>query len=209
MLECNMFVVKEKAKLFSSRRTYEILDEAGKLIGMAEQKTSGFAKLLGAVMGDPPTAIEFHEKTDAGDPLVFSVKRSGLLFKTVQVLDAQGNVVGTYKSKKFSLSGGFHVYDRDGKHIAEIRGAMLKFDYTFFSPDGKTELGKVSKKWAGVMKELFTSADTYGVQIASAAAEEPKMKMLILGAAVAIDCLFGGSGGGTTIIAGGGSDSDD
>jgi len=193
MLEKNTFVVKEKAKMLSSRNSYEILDQEGKVIGTAEQQTSGLAKLLGMVLGDPPAQIDFREKPD--DSLVFTVRRSGYLMKKVQVVDAQGVVIGTYKAKKFSLSGGFHVYDKDGKHFAEIRGQLLKSDYTFFQPDGKTEMGKVSKKWAGAVKELFTSADTYAVQIQPAFAEDPKTKMLILGAAVAIDALMSTRGG--------------
>lgn len=200
MLEKNTFVVKQKAKMFSSRNSYEILDEEGKTIGTAEQSTSGLAKALGMLLGDPPTQIEFREKTDAGDSLVFTVRRTGYLMKKVQVVDSQGAVVGTYKAKRFSISGGFHVYAADGKHVAEIRGKLLKSDYTFFQPDGKTEMGKVSKKWAGAMKEMFTSADTYAVQIGPAFGEDPKTKMLILGAAVAIDALMstqgGASGGG-------------
>lgn len=200
MLERTMFVVKEKGKLFSSRKSYEILDDAGTVIGTAEQKTGALANLIGMVMGPASTAIEFREKPD--DSLVFTVRRSGLLFKKVQAVDAQGVVLGTYKAKKFSLSGGFHVYDKDGKHVAEIRGAMLKSDYTFFSPDGKTELGKVSKKWGG-MKSLVTSAGTYAVQVAPAGADDPKTKMLVLGAAVAISALMGGGKGGAAAVAGG------
>ena len=193
MLERNTFVVKQKAKMFSSRNSYEILDETGSVIGTAEQQTSGLAKMIGMLTGEPATQIDFREKPD--DSLVFTVKRSGLLFKKVQVLDAQGAAIGTYKAKKFSLSGGFHVYDGSGKHVAEIRGKLLKSDYTFFQPDGKTEMGKVSKKWAGAMKELFTSADTYAVQIEPAFGDDPKTKMLILGAAVAIDALMSTGGG--------------
>ena len=200
MLERTMFVVKEKGKLFSSRHSYEILDDAGKVIGTAEQKTGGLAKLVGAVMGDPATQIDFREKPD--DALVFTVRRSGLFFKKVQVFDAQNAVLGTYKAKKFSLSGGFHVYDKDGKHVCEIRGKLMKSEYTFYTPDGKTEMGKVSKKWGGAMRALFTSANMYGVQIAPEFAEQPTVKMLILGAAVAIHALMGGSGGGAAVVAG-------
>jgi uncharacterized protein YxjI len=193
MLERNTFVVKQKAKMLSSRNSYEILDEEGKVIGTAEQQTGGLAKVLGMFLGDPPTQIDFREKPD--DSLVFTVRRTGYLLKKVQVVDSQGAVMGTYKAKKFSISGGFHVYDKDGKHVAEIRGQLLKSDYTFFQPDGKTEMGKVSKKWAGAMKEMFTSADTYAVQIQPSFGEDPKTKMLILGAAVAIDALMSTGGG--------------
>ena len=193
MLDRTTFVVSQKAKLLSSRNSYEIRDEAGKVIGTAEQSTGMMAKLIGMVKGPPSTKIEFFAAGSATP--VFTVRRRGLLFKKVEVLDASGKVVGLYKSKRFSLSGGFHVYDGDGKHVAEIRGKLTKADYTFFAPDGKTELGKVSKKWAGAMKELFTSADTYGVQVAPAAAGDERTKMLILGAAVAIDCLMSTQGG--------------
>ncbi len=196
MLERNTFVVKEKAKMMSSRNSYEILDEGGTVIGTAEQKTGTLAAIIGMVLGPPNTQIDFREKPD--DSLVFSIRRTGLLFKTVDVVDAHGAVIGKYKAKKFSLSGGFHVYDTTGKHVAEIRGKMMKSDYTFFQPDGKTEMGKVSKKWAGAMKEMFTSADTYAVQIQPAFADQPSVKMLILGAAVAIDALMSTRGGGSS-----------
>lgn len=202
MLELNTFVVKQQAKFFSSRASFDIFDESGKQVGTAEQSTSALANLIGMVLGPPSTKIEFREKPD--DSLVFTVRRGGLLFKKVEVVDAQGAVVGLYKAKKFSLAGGFHVYNGSGAHVAEIRGKMLKSDYTFFQPDGKTEMGKVSKKWAGAMKEMFTSADTYAVQIDPAFAEDPKVKMLILGAAVAIDSLMSTGGGAAA-----GGDSDD
>ncbi len=196
MLERNTLVVKQKTKLFSSRASFEILDENGTVVGTAEQSTTPLAKLLGTLMGPPATQIEFREKPD--DSLVFTVRRRGLLLKKVEVLDSQGAVIGLYKAKKFSLAGGFHVYDGAGKHVAEIRGKLLKSEYTFFQPDGKTEMGKVSKKWAGAMKEMFTSADTYAVQIAPQLADQPTVKMLILGAAVAIDSLMSTKGGGSS-----------
>jgi len=206
VLERSLFVVKEKGKLFSSRESYEILDDAGKVIGTAEQSTGALAKIIGMMTGEPPTKIEFREKPD--DSLVFTVRRTGYLLKKVQVVDAQGAVVGTYKAKRFSLSGGFHVYDQTGKHVAEIRGKLLKADYTFFAPDGKTEMGKVSKKWGG-LKAALTSADTYAVQIAPGFEDQPTVKMLILGAAIAIDCLMSKGKGKKAVAAGGASESDD
>ncbi|MDB5308298.1 MAG: hypothetical protein JWO38_2500 [Gemmataceae bacterium] len=210
MLNKDLFVVKEKAKLLSSRNSYEILDNTAKVIGTAEQKTGGLALLLGMVMGDPPTRIDFRQKPD--DSLVFTVRRRGYLFKKVEVVDAQGQLIGRYKAKRFSISGGFHVYDKDGKHTAEIRGKLLKANYTFFTPDGKTEMGSVAKKWGGMARELFTSADMYGVQIAPGFSGDPTAKMLILGAAVAIDALMnkrgGAKAGGTSDKAGGTSDDD-
>ncbi|MCE9567067.1 MAG: hypothetical protein K8U57_34120 [Planctomycetes bacterium] len=207
MLEHNLFVVSEKTKFFSSNGAYEIRDSEGNVLGTAVQTTGLMAKLIGMAKGPPSTKIEFKEA--GSEAPVFTLRRRGFLFKKIELIDGKGTVLGRYKSKRFSLSGGFHVYDESGKHIAEIRGKMMKFEYTFFTPDGKTEMGKVSKKWGGAMKELFTSADTYGVEIKPAFAENTKAKMLILGAAVAIDCLMGAKGGAVAAAGGEEAESED
>src|SRR5437899_9941388 len=104
----------------------------------------------------------------------------------------------------FSLSGGFHVYGKDSKHLAEIQGKLLKAEYKFVTPDRSTELGSVSRTWGGLAKSLLSGDDSYGVQISPQGANDPVAKMLILGAALAVESIFkkegskasGGSGGG-------------
>jgi len=71
-----------------------------------------------------------------------------------------------------------------------VKGKWHGFDYRFVTPDGTVELGRVSKKWEGLAKELFTSADTYGVEVSPDLAEQPLAKMLILAAALAIDMIY-------------------
>ena len=99
-------------------------------------------------------------------------------------------MVGRYKTKKFSFSGGFHMYDKDGKHLGEIQGKMFKAEYKFVTPDKKTEMGSVSRTWAGMAKSLFTGADTYGVTISPQFAKDSTAKMLILGATIAVESIF-------------------
>src|SRR5262245_31976255 len=114
MLDRNTFVVSEKGKMFSSRKSYQIRDETGKDIGTAEQSTGMMAKLIGMVLGPPSTQIEFRGMDNAP---VFTVRRRGLFFKKVETVDAKGQVVAQYKGKRFSLKGGYHVYDGEGKHV--------------------------------------------------------------------------------------------
>jgi uncharacterized protein YxjI len=212
MLDKTKFVVKQQTKFLMAKSAYDIVDgDSGNALGTATEKRGLLATLFGMVLGKErmPLTIEVRQKPD--DALVFSIRRSGLLFKKVRLLNAQGQAVGTYKAKKFSLTGGFHIYDEAGKHIAEIKGKWFKAEYTLLTPDGK-EMGSVSKKWGGMAKELFSSAGTFGVQIAPRCAEDTKAKMLILGAAIAIDAVFqqkGGKSGGGGGDEGGGGDADD
>lgn len=192
MLEHNRFAVKEQVKFLSSTQTYAILDgESGEQVGTAQEAIGLPIKLLRWVMSKHllPTRVEVREKPD--DSLVFTIRRGLYLFRSrVEVLDAQGALIGYFKSKFFTISGGFRVYDKDDAHFAEVKGKMFGFDYRFLTPDGKLELGRVSKKWGGMVKELFTSADTYGVEINPDLADQPMAKMLILAAVLAIDLIY-------------------
>ncbi|MDB5308299.1 MAG: hypothetical protein JWO38_2501 [Gemmataceae bacterium] len=192
MLDRNRFVVKEQIKILSSTQTYAIMDgESGEQTGTAQEVIGLLVKALRWVMSKQllPTRVEVREKPD--DSLVFTIRRGVYLFRSrVEVLDAQGALIGYFRSKILTISGGFHVYDKDDKHFAEVKGKMFGFDYRFRTPDGKMELGRVSKKWGGVMKELFTSADSYGVEINPELAEQPMAKMLILAAVLAIDLIY-------------------
>ena len=200
LLDHYKFVVKSQSKAFSSKKSFQILDEEGQALGIATDTTGFFPSLFGS------TTIEVRDASN--DRPLFTVSRSGWLFKKDQVVDAEGRVVGRFKGKMLSLSGGYDVYDHSGKHIAEIQGSMLKADYKFLTPDKKT-MGSVSRTWGGLAKSLFTGNDTYGVQIEPQFAEDATAKMVMLGAALAVESIFkkkeekgssgssaGGGGGG-------------
>ena len=192
MLERNRFVVREHVKFLTDRNTYDILDaDTGEPVGTAEEHIGPTVRLLRWFVSKHlfPTRVEVREKPD--DSLVFTIRRGGYIFRSrVEVLDSQGELVGSFRSKVLTISGGFRVYDKHGNEFAEVKGRLFGFDYRFVTPDGKVELGRVSKKWGGVAKELFTSADTYGVEVSPDLAEQPLAKMLILAAALAVDMIY-------------------
>ena len=169
--------------------------DTGQTLGAAKDTTGFFASLLGSA------TLEVRDVSN--NALLFSVRRTGWLLKKDEVVDPEGQVVGRYQAKRFSLSGGFHVYDKGGKHLAEIQGKLLKAEYKFVTPDRSTEMGSVSRTWGGLAKSVLSGDDSYGVQIAPPCAEDARAKMLILGAALAVESIFkkkeskaSGSGGG-------------
>ena len=92
-------------------------------------------------------------------------------------------------SRIFSIGGGFYVYDDKDQLFAEIKGKWHGWEFKFTSAEGE-ELGAVTKKWAGLGKELFTSADNYIVTISDELADQPVAKILLLAAALAIDVVY-------------------
>ena len=55
---------------------------------------------------------------------------------------------------------------------------------------GDKELAHVSKKWAGFGKELFTTADTYMLEISQFVPPDSSIRQLILGAVLCIDMVL-------------------
>jgi uncharacterized protein YxjI len=194
VLESNAFVVKEHVKFISTTNTYDILDaNTGEVVGTAQEKVGGLVQVLRWFISKHimPTRVEVREKPD--DSLLFTIRRGAYIFRSkVEVLDAHGELVGYFKSKVLTISGGFHIYDKNDQHFAEIKGKWVGFNYRFLSPDGTVEMGKVSKKLTlkSALKELFTSADTYAVEVNPDLADEPMAKMLVLAAALAIDMIY-------------------
>ena len=55
---------------------------------------------------------------------------------------------------------------------------------------GETELEKKKKKWMGVGRELFTSADNYVLSIAPSVAANDPARLLIVAAVMCIDMVL-------------------
>ena len=192
MLESRKFLVKEKIKFLATHATYEIYDgETQQRTGTAEEEISTFVRLMRWLVSKQllPAHVEIRETPD--DALVFTVSRGWYLFRSrVEIRDAQGVMVGYLKSKLFSFGGGFLVFDANDKQFADVKGNLFGFKYRVLTPDGDFEMGKVSKEWGGLAKELFTSADSYLIEIHDDLHEQPIAKMLVLAAALAVDMIF-------------------
>jgi uncharacterized protein YxjI len=196
MLELQNYLVKEQVAFLKTVDTYDILDpESGEQVGVAKEVPGALVSTLRWFISKKlmPTKVEVREHPEGS--LVFTIKKPVALFReTVEVYDADERKIGYFKSKLFSLGGGFHVYDKSDRQFAEVKGKWTGWDFTFVTPEGH-EMGRVNKKWSGALKELFTSADTYMVSIADDLAEQPIAKMLLLAATIAIDVVYYERGG--------------
>jgi uncharacterized protein YxjI len=190
MLHLKTYLIKEHAALMKLHDTYDIFDATtGKQVGVAKETISTFATLLRLLVNKQmvPTTVVV---TDADDEIVFSIHRPFSLFRArVNILTAEGKHIGHFKSKIFSLGGGFYVYDHEDKQFAEVKGDWKGWNFKFITADG-TELGTVTKKWAGLAKEFFTSADNYVIALNDDVEQLQEGNMLLLAAGLAIDIIF-------------------
>src|SRR5262245_13349418 len=166
MLELQRYLIKEHVAFRKVVDSYDIFDpDTQTKVGTARETVSGLVQFFRLFLHKNlmPTRIEVRETDE--NSLVFTIRRPVRFFRSqVDVLDADENLVGYFQSKVLSWTAGFWVYDKSGNQFAEVKGDWKAWNFRFLTPDGG-ELGVVTKKWAGLGKELFTSADNYLVSI--------------------------------------------
>ena len=191
MFDRRQFMVKERVGFMKLVDTYDIFDLASRAqLGIARETVGPLIKVLRLLISKRllPTSVEV--RAGDGGPALLTIKRGvGFLRTPVQVLDQTGQQIGTFQSKVFSLGGGFDVFDAHGKKLAEIKGDWKGWNFKFLNGQGG-EIGLVTKKWGGLAKELFTSADTYAVSIAESAGGDRTTRILLIAAALAIDIVY-------------------
>lgn len=189
VLRHNQFFVKEQVGMFKAANNYDVFDPATnqKIIECREPNLGLFTKLFRFTDYKRMTPFKVEVSTPDGQK-VLTVKRGiSILGSNVQVLDEQGQVVGSFKQKLFSIGGKFLVLNAQGQEVCTLKGKWTSWDFRFMQ--GDQELANVSKKWAGLGKELFTSADNYMLTIKNVSADDP-VRLLIMAAVMCIDMVL-------------------
>ena len=191
MLDRSTFLIKEHVGFAKLHEVYDIIDPAnGEKIGEAREEASTVIKLLKFVLNKTMLPFRIVIRDAVGMELV-EVRRGWTFFRSVvHVFDADGNRLGYFRQKLLSVGGQLQFFDDQDHHVATLKGDWKGWNFGFSTPEG-TELGVVTKKWAGIGKELFTTADTYVVDISSGVTEgSAGLVPLLLAGAVSIDMVF-------------------
>ena len=190
------YVIKEHVGVFKMTGTYDIFNgETGEQLAIAQEK-KGFLNILGGLIFNKrmlPTRIDVHEGQDVNGPVAFSLTRGfSFLRPTVQIVGGNGSTIGSLKTRLLTIGGKFGVYDASGSEVAHVKWNWMSWNFKLVASNG-TELGVVSRKWGGIGRELFTSADNYVVALHE---PNPGAAVLLLAAGLAVDTVYKEDRGG-------------
>jgi uncharacterized protein YxjI len=187
--QANTYLIDEKVNFFKFANAYKIYNENGDQLGQVEQKLSAGAKILRLLLNKAMLPFKF-DIVNANGTLEASITRGWTFWMTkINILDASGNLVGKIRQKFAFLKATFIIETADGQEIARIVGDWKAWNFSITDTTG-TEIGTISKKWNGVMKEVFTSADKYIVDLIPAYNNSASQKMAVLTAAITIDMVL-------------------
>lgn len=178
---------------FEAANRYALLTEGGALAGWAMEKPGGFWRFLARSVLKAMRPFELMvfpaEGPSAGAEL--SVRRPWTwFFAHLYVWDRSGRPIGQVRQRWAWIRRRLDLETPDGRTVARIIGPLLH-PWTFIAergPEGSPrEVGRVEKKWGGLLKEAFTDADTYLVTFGDA---DPTFRRLLLAAALLIDARW-------------------
>ncbi len=198
MLDRNAYFIKEHVGFLKLSDTYDILDpNTQQQIGIAKEKPTTLVHILRFLINKKllPTQVFVYEGSDPENQanLLFSIRRGVSFLRTrVDILDENGQIVGFMKSKLISLGGTFTVYDASGAEVAMVKGDWKGRNFRFLDTN-QNEIGKIAQQWAGLAKEMFTSADKYIISLNET--PTPGKAILLLAAGLAVDTVFKETGG--------------
>lgn len=189
-LNKNKLFVKEHTGVFKAANSYDIFDLETKemLMECREPGLGFFTKLFRFTKYKAMTPFDIIISAN-GAPIV-NVKRGVTFIRSVvSVFGETGEQVGTLRKIFKLFKPSFELLSITGEKLGVLEGNFVGWDFTIKNNDGEV-LATISKKWAGVGKELFTTADNYAIIIADSVKENDPVRVLIFGAVMSIDMVL-------------------
>jgi len=179
------YFVDEKA--FAVINEYKIYNTEGTQVGVARENGSAARVALSLVASKKNIPFKI-DITDAEGHVVSTLTKGVTIFMpTIKMLDGQGQQIATIK-QKFGLKPKFDITDMSGRAIGTIKGDFVAWNFTILDAIGN-EVGAISKKYNGLGREMFTTADKYVVTVSPSLNDEV-LRPTIISIAAGLDMIL-------------------
>ncbi|MEZ0228323.1 MAG: phospholipid scramblase-related protein [Planctomycetota bacterium] len=188
----NVYFVKEHTGILKAANNYDVYDPEdleNPILNVREEKLGLLTKLFRFSDYKRMTPFDIEVKDPKTGRSILRVHRGIAIFLSkVVVEDEDGILIGVFKQKLFSLGGAFRLLDAQEQEVGLLKGNWRGWEFTFTK--GERQIGKVAKKWAGLAKELFTTADNYALEMSPELKPDAVERKLMLAACFCIDMVL-------------------
>ena len=186
LLEMNRMFVNQKAKLIELTSEYKIRDDQGNEVGVIRQEGQSTLKKVARFVS---SLDQFMTHTlgvydSTGTKILELVRPRKFIKSKLNVSDGSGRPVGQIAQQnaigkiRFALEG-------NGTTLGEIRAENWRaWNFAIVDHTGQ-EQARITKKWEGLAKTLFTTADDYLIEIDPSVSGD--FRLLVLAAAAGVD----------------------
>ncbi|CAG2101876.1 unnamed protein product [Medioppia subpectinata] len=204
LLQVDQLLVKQKIELletltgFETNNQYDIQNNLGQNVFMASEDTDCCTRNCCG----PNRAFDMRivgpsrqEVIHLYRPLRCDTCCCFCCLQYMRVESPPGQLIGHVVQDCSCLRPSFHIEDPSGKKTLRIEGPVCTFsifcqdvEFHVFSNDKSARVGRITKRWSGILRETFTDADIYGVLFPMDM--DVKTKVCLLAATFLIDYMF-------------------
>jgi uncharacterized protein YxjI len=187
LLSRSVLVINQKAKLIELTNEYRILDEQGNEIGVIRQEGQSTARKVLRLVSkvDQFLTHKLSVYDRSGGKVVELTRPAKLLKSTIHISDGQGRDVGRIVQQNVVGKKRFELRTPAGEDVGSINAENWRsWDFAIQDANG-LEVGRITKKWAGILKEGFSTADNYMLNVTRVVS--PDLRLMMLASAAGVD----------------------
>lgn len=187
MLTEDVLVISQRAKLIETMDEYEVFDGAGATIGVIRELEQSMTVRAIRLFSDVDQFLTHKLGVfDADGQVVCTLYRPAKVLKSkITITDAAGTERGAILQENVVGKKHFLLVDARRQKIGSIDAENWRsWDFGIHDAAG-AEVGRVTKEWAGILKEGYTTADTYVLEIESEVSDD--LRLLMVASAAALD----------------------
>ena len=187
LLSRETLVISQKAKLIELTNEYKILDEQGNQVGLIRQESQSKARKALRLLTNVDQFLTHRLSVydAAGEKVVQLVRPAKIMKSTVHISDGADREVGRIVQRNVLGKKRFALESPDGQPMGSINAENWRAWDFAIQDAGGAEVGRITKKWAGLLKEGFTTADNYVLNIS--ADVSPELRLVMLASAAGVD----------------------
>jgi len=147
---------------FESNNRFKLSDDQGHELGLAAEESKGVGAFFARNLLGKCRKASIHIYGTDGSRLGRGEKPFRWFFHRMEVFDGDKKI-GAIQRKWSWLHRKFAIENEAGQEVMEIFSPMFRI-WTFKLMFEGQECGRISKKWGGLLKEMFTDADMFGME---------------------------------------------
>ena len=188
IFEERVIFVKEKVRYFKFGEVFEFFNLDNVKIGEAREENVSFIKKILKMTG-LKTKLSFTVSLyDTSNNKIITIKRPFTWFLSdITVFDQVGNKLGRYKEEYQLFKPVFSLYSKHEIKFAKIEGNFVAWNFVITSVNGE-KIGEINKKFAGIAKEMFTTADNYLVKLNNSLSEDNRKVLTSVACVIDLIC---------------------
>lgn len=164
---------------FETRNRFEIFDDEGRLIGRAAEEAGGVGAVLSRNFFGKCRPSTIHVYDAEGQEVATGRKPFRFYFHRMGLYEGS-KLVGAIQRRFSIFHRLFSLEDETGQELLRIKSPWFRI-WTFKLLADETEVGRISKRWGGALKEMFTDADSFRVEFSHPKLPLAAKKLLLAG----------------------------